>query len=612
MLRSNRSSALRGLRGVAVLAGVALGAATFMLPVAAQAQTTTPVSGLPTINVGHMPGMDAARAKKLPPNAIKATAPLPKVGMHGTSYFAPSGAHPNIVGGGTVNSSQYPYVVGIITQFIGFDSSGNPGWYTATCTGSIISPTAVLTAGHCDTELLDGHTVVMAGQSVLDPASTTSGFVDGVASTWTDPSFNLAALNAGSTSVPIDDVSVLTLSQPLPAAYTPVTLVAQGNNAPYATGTSATAIGYGVTSTTGTDSGTLRAVTLPIADNGACGAAMPGADGNRMTCGGVAAGGVGTCYGDSGGPLIINGAEAGITDWGSPTGCAAPNTYSVFEKLSYYNSAITASLSNPPANNLSFSGSGHSDILAEGSNGDLYNYSGSGFLNDGYNGFNGWVDLMSGWQGFSKLFRVTNWNGDGTESVFAETPSGVLDEYNSDGSGDLVTTPPVQVGVGFNEFTDIMVVPNWNNDGHENLIGRTPSGELRLYESDGKGGWINGNGVAIGEGFQQFNVMLTPGTWMGDGHQALIGRTASGELRLYENDGNGGWVNGNGVAIGEGWGEFSKFFSVGDWDGDGLVDLIGITPAGAMVLYTSNGHGGWINGSGIQINSGWNTFPQVF
>lgn len=601
MLRSNRSGALRRLRGVAVLVGAVVGAAAF-LPATAQAQTTTPV--VPVAGGAHA---------KLPPNAFKATAKPPKPGMLGSSYFAPSGAHPNIVGGTAVNSSQYPYVVGIITQYIGFDASGQAGVYDATCTGTIIDPTHVLTAGHCDTDMLDGHTWVLAGQNVLDPNNQPSvGFVDNVVSTWTDPTFNLAALNYGTASVPLDDVSVLTLGQPLPSAYPAVPLVAQGDNSVYAAGTSATAIGYGVTSTTGIDSGVLRAVSLPIADNAACGAAMPGADGTRMTCAGVPAGGVGTCYGDSGGPLVINGVEAGITDWGSPNGCAAAGTYSVFEKLSYYHSAITGTLTQPPANNLDFTGDGHSDLLAEGSNGDLYDYPGAGFENDGYGGFTGWVDLMSGWQGFSKLFRVTNWNGDGTESVFAETPGGVLDEYKSDGHGDLLNQAPSPVGVGFNMFTDIMVVPNWNNDGHENLIGRTPGGELRLYESDGKGGWINGNGVAIGEGFQQFNVMLTPGTWMGDGHQALIGRTASGELRLYENDGNGGWVNGNGIAIGEGWGMFSKFFSVGDWDGDGLVDLIGITPSGVMDLYTSNGHGGWINGSGIQINSGWGSFPQVF
>lgn len=61
-----------------------------------------------------------------------------------------------------------------------------------------------------------------------------------------------------------------------------------------------------------------------------------------MVCAGTPTGEVGTCFGDSGGPLILkqNGQNylVGITSWG--LGCAAPGLYDVFSRASYFKSLI--------------------------------------------------------------------------------------------------------------------------------------------------------------------------------------------------------------------------------------------------------------------------------
>ena len=76
-----------------------------------------------------------------------------------------------------------------------------------------------------------------------------------------------------------------------------------------------------------------------------------------------------------------------------------------------------------------------------------------------------------------------------------------------------------------------------------------------------------------------FNTIITPGNWRGGG-QAMIGRTTTGDLRLYESNGAGGWKNGKGTLIGTGWNGLPTFLSPGDWNGDNLIDLIGIAKAG--------------------------------
>ncbi|HEY6595654.1 MAG TPA: trypsin-like serine protease [Asanoa sp.] len=548
---------------------------------------------------------------QLPPGAVKTDRAPAKPGARAAVFEAP-GVSPQIVGGTIADPADFPGVVGIQTFFL-FDSDndGLSEVWVATCTGTVLSPTKVLTAGHCTVGFNYGTTEVIAGRQNL--ATDTAGFVSLVATTWTHQNFNYAMLGV---ERPLDDVAVLTLKNPLPAAYVPVTLAAQGADDVVAE-TPATIVGYGVTSSVAEDSGVLRRATVPIKADATC-ATEYGADfdGNRMLCAGIPPT-TNTCYGDSGGPIFAGGTQVGITDWGSRD-CVS--TYGVYEALNHYSDIIKADLVRTGLVNLDFTGDGHSDFIgrlnAPGTtdNGALVALTGSGLASDGQGGFNypGWF-VGRGFGSFTKLFRVTNWHGDKTESIFGRDAAGNLYEWTTDGRGDFTNGGNRRlIGTGWNKFTDIMVTNNWTGNGMPNLMGRTAGGELWRYDSNGSGGWSNPRGTLIGSGWNKFDTVLTPGSWLGDGHQSLIGRTSTGDLWLYNSDGSGGWTNPRGTLIGTGWSNFRIFMSPGDWSGDDIIDLVGIRPTGEMRLYATNGRGAWLNGRGIQISVGWNDFNTVF
>lgn len=552
---------------------------------------------------------------QIPADAVRYDGALPKVGSGGSlfpTHSALGNSTTRVVGGTPVDSSSFPGVVGIQTYFVGEDSNGQPEEMVATCTGTVVSATQVLTAGHCDTDFPFSTTFVIAGRDSLDV--DTGGFVAQVRSTWTDPTFNEAALNSDPNAVPTDDLSLLNLWQSLPSAYTPVSLTAQSDQTPYAAGTSATVVGYGLTDTSNPDSyGTLNEGTVQVQSNSTCSSAMPGYNATTMTCAGIATtGGTDSCNGDSGGPLFVNGTEAAVVDWGSGE-CGAAGTYGVYERLSNYHKAVAAAMALPQLTNPDFFGNGHSSLMAVNSAGDLLVYAGSGNVNDGYNGFTGWAQIGSGFGGYRQVFQVENWNGDGTDSVMAVATDGTLYEWTTNGEGDWTSTDPIVIGTGWNEFNNISVVSNWTGDGHPDLIGRMPNGNLRLYVSNEAGGWENPAGVQIGTAWNQFNTILTPGDWNGDGNPVLLARSTNGNLYEYEDNPAvpGTWVNPQGTLIGTNWGMFRVFMSPGDWAGIDTIDLIGVTPAGAMDLYKTDGSGNWLNTQPIAIGAGW-TFPQIF
>jgi secreted trypsin-like serine protease len=196
------------------------------------------------------------------------------------------------------------------------------------CTGTLIAPTWVLTAGHCGS---------VTGGAVATPVGWPAALIDvyigsnkagqgepaTVARAIVEPSY-LATSGY--------DVTLLELAAPASAAPTKVA----SEGALWAPGTLETIAGWGTTSEGGDTPDTLQEAQVPVTTDDYCAGAYGDFDAATMLCAGFPQGGVDTCQGDSGGPLFGRNAAGapkvvGATSFGE--GCARAGKPGVYARV---------------------------------------------------------------------------------------------------------------------------------------------------------------------------------------------------------------------------------------------------------------------------------------
>ncbi|MFF4926115.1 S1 family peptidase [Kitasatospora sp. NPDC001261] len=197
-------------------------------------------------------------------------------------------------GGSDTTTRSHPFVVAL-------ETAAGEQW----CTGALIAPTKVLTAGHCVAEADDPGTLrVIAGRTDL---TGTGGQVRRVKGYRVDPRYTPGLDH---------DSAVLTLDRPLPQK--PVRVARQGDEALYRNGRTATLLGFGRTGSDGPGTHLKQAV-LTLAPPASCDPyTEPGDSPLLKVCGLPKAGTTDSvCKGDSGGPLVAGGVVIGVVSTGN-------------------------------------------------------------------------------------------------------------------------------------------------------------------------------------------------------------------------------------------------------------------------------------------------------
>lgn len=239
---------------------------------------------------------------------------------------------PVIVGGEPAQPGAWPWMVSLQ------DSGESNGHQAHFCGGSLIAADWVLTAGHCVEDTAPGQIVAVIGRHTLSSASGERLAIDRIV---IHPDYG-------------NDHDIALLHLATPSRSQTVAPLAAAQAALADPNRLATVTGWGATAEGGSIPDQLQQVQVPIVSNAVCNAgnSYAGEVTDNMLCAGYAQGGKDSCQGDSGGPLIVpdgsgGWVQAGIVSWGY--GCAAPNFYGVYTRVTRYDNWIRQQVGSAPA-----------------------------------------------------------------------------------------------------------------------------------------------------------------------------------------------------------------------------------------------------------------------
>lgn len=242
-----------------------------------------------------------------------------------------------IVGGEPAAVGELPWQVAVY-----------PGPYL--CGGTLISTQWVVTAAHCVVDdagavMAPGDIEVIAGEYNRNQSDGTEQ-QRSVTAVYVHPDYDPSGSNDSDIAL-LQLESAVTLGPSVgivPLASSPA------HDALVAPGVSSLVSGWGATSEGGSSATILQKVRLPIVSNATCNTSYGGSITANMLCAGFASGGKDSCQGDSGGPLVVPDGSgwrlAGVVSFGN--GCARPNYYGVYTRISSFTAWITAQTGDLP------------------------------------------------------------------------------------------------------------------------------------------------------------------------------------------------------------------------------------------------------------------------
>ncbi|WP_393080297.1 FG-GAP-like repeat-containing protein [Streptomyces sp. LN704] len=252
------------------------------------------------------------------------------------------------------------------------------------------------------------------------------------------------------------------------------------------------------------------------------------------------------------------------------------------------------------------------DFVGSDGFGDLVTLNGSGGLTyqygTGKGTFTGKV-TGSGWPTTVKAVPFGDLSGDRCNDVLVRFSSGSLRAYRpACGAAVTPSTAYTSLGTGWNQY-DVLTSPgDVSGDGRPDLIARQSStGDVYLYKATSTGTFSAK--VKIASKWTGYKKVVGAGDLNGDGHGDLLVQDKSNELWRYAGTATGTFKAR--VKVFNDWGSsYNVIVGVGDITGDGRADVVSRDTSGNVWRNDGNGAGSF--GGRTRIATGWQGYKGLF
>ncbi|MFE7553270.1 FG-GAP repeat domain-containing protein [Streptomyces gardneri] len=251
-------------------------------------------------------------------------------------------------------------------------------------------------------------------------------------------------------------------------------------------------------------------------------------------------------------------------------------------------------------------------LVGRASDGDLYDYRGTGKLSSPFAGLE-LVGSSRDWNQYSALTRLGPVTVQSTgPGAVARDKGGVLWFYRMSGDGGIYTDSRLKVGGGWNAFNLLTGASDLTGDKKADLLARDTAGVLWLYPGTGTATAPFGTRVRIGAGWGAYNSLVGGTDVTGDGKADLVARDTAGKQWLYAGTGTTAKAFGDRKQIGYGWQSYNSMVAPGDLNSDGKADLVARDSSGTLWYYAGTGVATKPYATRARIGSGWQRYNLLF